>query len=650
MKKKTLDPSAYGGVPGKKYVPYLGSHDGLGGGPLIMIFGAILAVVFAASTAYSGMKAGLTVSAGIPGAILGSGLVAAFAKKKGILGINLIQGMSSGGEAIASGMIYVLPSIVLIGRKISFTYGFLVGVTAVAFAIGVSNIVFNYLIITQHGSLKYPESMAISETLVASEAGGESLKMMGIGFGIGGIITFFTTQFMGWCNSMINFSSKKFYKWEMSTEVNPMLLGIGFIIGINISIIMISGTIFAQFAVAPLLSYFVSMSADSFKVWNDASIQLNQAGTDVIVGSYLKYIGAGMMLGGGIIGALKLIPAIKQSISETLKARKANKGGDGQSDKFSSMLLLFGAIAILIVSFFFAKYSIMVAIIGGLLSIILSFLFVIVSARMAGMIGASNNPVSGMTIASMVILTLIFAICGWSDTDHVQILLTFGVFIVTAISVGSGYMQTQKVSFVIGGNKNEMAKYYFIAGIIGTIVVVGTMILLEPQLRITGSNPPFGLPQANLIAALTQGIMSNKLPWVMVIAGVILSIVFFMLGVPVMAFALGFYLPASTTSIIFIGALLRFVIEKITKDKETSKHRVSSGISMSSGLVAGSSIIGLIGIFLHIFGVLKDKTLTGFVGSNEMAWILMVILLIAVSIPLLRIHGPQAQSGSSEEK
>lgn len=176
-----------------------------------------------------------------------------------------------------------------------------------------------------------------------------------------------------------------------------------------------------------------------------------------------------------------------------------------------------------------------------------------------------------------------------------------------------------------------------LAGTIGTIVVVGTMILLEPQLRITGSNPPFGLPQANLIAALTQGIMSNKLPWVMVIAGVVLSIVFFMLGVPVMAVALGFYLPASTTSIIFIGALVRYVIEKVTKDQDLAKQRISSGISLSSGLVAGSSIIGLVGIFLHVFSAIKEKTLVSFMASNEMAWILLVILLAAVMIPLFKI-------------
>ncbi|MGQ5708686.1 OPT family oligopeptide transporter [Lactobacillus sp. PSON] len=646
MKKKTLDHSAYGGVPGEKYHPYIGKHDGLGGSAVIMIIGAVLAIIFAASTAYSGMKAGLTVSAGIPGAILGSGLVAAFAKKKGILGVNLIQGMSSGGESIASGMIYVLPAIVLIGRKINFFYGFLVGVAAVAFAIGVSNIVYNYLIITEHGILKYPESMAIAETIVASEAGGESLKMMGLGFGIGGLITLFTNQFLGLFNSTISFSSKKFYKWSMSTEVNPMLLGLGFIIGMKVSLIMMAGMLFARFAVGPLISYFIAMAGSNWHVWDNASIQLSQANADVVISSYLKYIGAGMMLGGGIIGAIKLIPAIKQSISATLKAKKSASGKN--SDKGSSILLLSGIILILVLAFFFSNNNIVIMLLGGILSILLSFLFVIVSARMAGLIGASNNPVSGMTIASMVILTLIFALCGWTNTDHVQILLTFGVFIVTAISVGSGYMQTQKVSFVIGGSKNEMSKYYLIAGTIGTIVVVGTMVLLEPQLRITGSNPPFALPQANLIAALTQGIMSNKLPWVMIISGLVLAVTFEMFGLPVMAVALGFYLPASTTSIIFIGALVRLIIEKLTKDKSTRDHRVSSGISLSSGLVAGASILGLIGIFLHVFGVLKDKTLTGFFASNEMAWVLLVIMLICVMWPLFRIHDSQSKKDAKE--
>ncbi|MCY9806213.1 OPT/YSL family transporter [Lentilactobacillus senioris] len=646
MAKKQLSKSAYGGVPGDKYVPFVSEKDNKGGSPVIMIMGAILAIIFAASTAYSGMKAGLTVSAGIPGAILGSGMVGLFARKKGILGVNLLQGMSSGGEAIASGMIYVLPAIVLIGSKVNLITGFFVGVTAVLFALGVSSLVYNYLIVQEHGKLLYPESMAISEAMVASETGGESLKMMGIGFGIGGIITFMTTQFMGWVNSMISFKGSKSYRWQMSTEVNPMLLGIGFVIGLDVSMTIMAGSILANFAVTPLIGYFTSMAGSSAHVWNDSALLVNQMDVSGVSGNYVKYIGAGMMLGGGIIGAIKLIPAITASIKSTLDARK-NANGDSNAN--GMIALLVGIIGIFVVSIFFAK-NIMIMIVGGILAVILSFLFVIVSARMAGTIGASNNPVSGMTIASLVIMTLIFAVAGWTSTSHISILLTFGVFIVTAISVGSGYMQTQKASFIIGGNKGEMAKYYAVAGTIGTIVVVGMTVVLTPQLRITGANPPFALPQANLIAALTQGIMSNKLPWVMVIAGLVISVVLLMWGLPVMTIALGFYLPISTTSIIFIGALVRLIVEQVSKhNKALSDKRVQGGVSLSSGLIAGSSIIGLIGIFLHIFNVIKTRTLTGFAASNEMAWIVMAIMIIAVIIPILRVK-EDPKDETSEEK
>ncbi len=300
MAKKQLSKSAYGGVPGDKYVPFVSEKDNKGGSPVIMIMGAILAIIFAASTAYSGMKAGLTVSAGIPGAILGSGMVSLFARKKGILGVNLLQGMSSGGEAIASGMIYVLPAIVLIGSKVNLITGFLVGVVAVLFSLGgVSSLVYNYLIVQEHGKLLYPESMAISEAMVASETGGESLKMMGIGFGIGGIITFMTTQFMGWVNSMISFKGNKSYRWQMSTEVNPMLLGIGFVIGLDVSMTIMAGSILANFAITPLISYFTSMAGSSAHVWNDSALLVNQMDVSGVSGNYVKYIGAGMMLGGG---------------------------------------------------------------------------------------------------------------------------------------------------------------------------------------------------------------------------------------------------------------------------------------------------------------------------------------------------------------
>ncbi|WP_283583304.1 OPT/YSL family transporter [Limosilactobacillus difficilis] len=624
------------------YKPYV--TDGStkhGGSGVILLMGAILAAIFSASTAYSGMKAGLTVAAGIPGSIIGAGLVAAFAKSKGILGKNILQGMSSGGESIASGMIYVLPAIIIIGGKVNFLAGIIVGSLAVLFAIGIASLVQNYLVVQEHGKLIYPEAVAINDALVTSESGGDSLKFMGIGFAVGGIITMLTTQFFSLVNSTINYVGNASYRWKWSTEVNPMLAGIGFVIGIQVALTMFAGSFLANFGITPLICYFTHLAGSGVHVWNDASITVKTMNVDAVAGSYSRYIGAGMMLCGGIVGAIKLIPVIGTSIKQTMNAKGEN---DGSKSNLGMIGLLIAIIAIFFVGFFISG-NILMAIVGGILSLLLALLFVIVSARMAGTIGCSNNPVSGMTIASLVIMTLFFAIFGWKSNAQTQVLLMFGVFIVTAISVGAAYVQTQKVNYLVGGNKNEVTRYFMIAAIIGVIIEVGTTVLLEPQLRIQGSNPPFGLPQANLIATLTSGILSGNLPWVMVIVGIVMGLVCQMVGLSIMTVALGFYLPMSTTTVILIGALLRFFIEKVTKDKALRKTRVSQGISLSTGLICGGSILGLVGIILHVTGVLKDKTLTGFAAGNGVAFILLIVMIIGTVWPLLTIkHADNANS------
>lgn len=634
MKKRKLSKSAYGEIDGKNYIPFVNSGDKKGGNFPILVMGAVLAVIFAASTAYSGMKAGLTVAAGIPGAILGSGMVAAFARKKGILGKNILQGMSSGGESIASGMIYVLPAIILIGGKVHFWMGFIVGITAVLFAIGSASLVRNYMVVQEHGKLMYPESTAIAEALVASEGDKDSLKKMGLGFGIGGVITALTTQVFGWCNDTLTLKSDSFYKWEGTMQANPMLAGIGFVIGLKVSMTVMAGSILANFAIAPLVSYFTQMAAGSHVAWNNTAIKVSTMQITDITGSYIKYIGAGMMLAGGIIGAVKLIPVIYTSLKQTLTAQK-----NGSNEKnIIGILSMFAGVVFTFIAGLIISHNFLMALVGALISLILALLFIIVSARLAGTIGCSNEPVSGMTIAALVIMTLVFVVMGWTNNHATEILLMFGVFVVTCISVGGGYMQTQKVNFIIGGSVNEMNKFYMIAGIIGVAVVVGITVLLTPQLRIQGANPPFALPQANLIATLTSGIMSGNLPWVMIIVGAIMAIVMWMLDLPIMTVALGFYLPMATTSIIFVGGLVRFLIEKTTKDKQLLDSRTQSGISFSSGLIAGGSIIGLFGIILHVTGVLSTKVPKGFAAGNGMALILLVILIISMIWPLYRIR------------
>lgn len=630
-----LSKDAYGGVNGKDYVPYVSSGDKLGGNMVVMIAGIILAILFAASTAYSGMKSGLTVAAGIPGSIIGSGIVAAFAKKKGILGKNLLQGMSAGGETVASGLIFVLPAVLLIGAKISFLEGLAVGVAGVLFGIGISTLVHDYLLVEEHGRLMYPESLAISETLVASEGVGDSLKFMGVGFGIGGVITLFTGAFLNKVNNVISYVNESFYKWRMEVEVSPMLLGIGYIVGTEVSLMMFAGSILANFAVLPLIGYFSSFAADGVMVWNNPDVAINAMKVGNIAGSYLRYIGAGIMLSGGLIGAAKLIPTIITSVKKTLGAKTAAKGTE-EGSGMSRIILLAGIIISFAAGFIISGGNILMALLTTVLALVLAMLFVIVSGRLTGTVGTSNLPVSGMTIASLVLVTLLFVGLGWTTPANNKSLLLFGAFIVTAIAMAGGYTQSQKVSMLLGGSRNEMSKYLTIASLVGVVTVVGTIMLLADQLVLTGSEVQFALPQANLMATLTEGIISGRLPWGMIITGIVIGVFFYLLKLPVMTVAIGFYLPISTTSIILIGAVVRKIVDMTGKSKADREAKLGNGISLSAGLVAGSSIIGLVGIILQVTGVIKPSEILGFAATNTMAWIILAILIILVIVVLQR--------------
>ncbi|MBR3772698.1 MAG: OPT/YSL family transporter, partial [Clostridium sp.] len=416
--------------------------------------------------------------------------------------------------------------------------------------------------------------------------------------------------------------------------VNPLLLGIGFIVGTDVAVTMFAGSILANFAILPLISYFAEFAREGEFIWNNGDVALSVMQVNHISGSYVKYIGAGMMLAGGIIGALRLIPTIVSSIRETLSAKSESKEN---ASSFATIMLLVGMAIGFVTAFLISGGNVVMALLGAIFSLVLSLLFVIVSGRLTGTIGTSNLPVSGMTIASLVILTLLFVMMGWKSTGDNKILLLFGTFIVTAISVAGGYSQSQKVTFLIGGKKNEMDKYFMLAGIIGVAVVIGVIKLLSNQLVVVGDEVTFALPQANLISTLTAGIMSGELPWHMVIVGIVMGVVFYMLKLPIMTVAIGFYLPIATTSIILIGALVRLFIESTSANEKEKEAKVENGISLSSGLVAGGSIIGLVGIILQVLGVVGGTKPAGFLATNTMAYLLLVVLLVFTVWPLMKV-------------
>lgn len=633
---KKLDSTAYGGVKGSDYVPYetdpkLKQNEN---SMLIIIIGVILATIFAASTAYSGMKAGLTVAAGIPGVIVGSAILK-LARKNSIFGPTFLQGMSSAGESAASGIIFVLPAILVIGADFTFLEAALAGVGGAVLGIAVASTVHNYLIVEEHGKLMYPESMAISETLVVMDSGGETLKFMGIGFGLGGIFTFFSEAFANLCNNVISFTGKGEYKWYFGLEVNPMLLGLGFIVGTDVAIFLLAGGFLSKFLVAPLMAYFAVLLPDTIVSWNDGVTPINSMSLGALNANYVKYIGAGAMLGGGFIGAIKLIPVIVSSLKETLGG---NKGSD-KSSNVQKYILLAGILLILVTSILISKSNITMMLVGGILSVIFILIFVIVAGRLTGTVGTSNLPVSGMTIASLVVLTITFVLLGFTSPENNRSLLLFGTLIVTGIAMSGGYLQSQKVSFIIGGSKDKMQLNFIISAIVGSLAVVGIIILLKPQISLRGDDMTFGIPQAELMATLTQGILQGNLPWTMIYTGIALAIFLFLLKLPIMTIAVGFYLPIETCAIIFVGAIIRFIVEKIVKDKEELEVRVSNGISLSSGLVAGSAIIGIIGVVVLSFSPQFAQEPAGFFDTTAFACIqlLVLIALVFYSIAIKRV-------------
>ncbi|MFD1431686.1 OPT/YSL family transporter [Lacticaseibacillus yichunensis] len=586
------------------------------GATIVLSVGILLAILFAASTAYSGMKAGLTVAAGIPGAIIGSAVVRAFAKRQGFAGTNEMQGMASGGETIASGMIFVLPAVLLIGASINFFEAILVGTLGVLFGIGTASIVENHLLIDSKDTLIYPEAMAISETIRASATGGEGLKMMASGFAIGGTLTMLTGSMLGWINNHFVLYGAKDFKWKFELEVNPLLAGIGFIVGLQVAVQMFAGSVLANFAVVPLIGYFTDMAHGGATVWNASDTAVNQLAFDGISGGYIRYLGAGMMLAGGIIGALKLVPVIGRSLKSAL-------GGTQRRSAFGMMLLGFAIVATIGLASLFSG-SLLIGLLGGSLAILMAFVFVVVAANLTGTLGTSNLPVSGMTIASLVLLTVLFVAFGWTGQSETRSLLLLATFVVTAISIGGGYAQTQKATELMKADRPKMQRRFLLAAVLGTITVVGVIVLLAGQLADTSDNAAFALPQANLIATLTSGILTGKLPFTIIFIGVVMGVVLHLLKLPVMTVAIGFYLPMATTAIILVGALIRKVVEG-RKPAENAK-RVQNGVSLSSGLIAGGSIVGLTGILLSVSGLLDHGTPGGMLAGNAAAFGLLILL------------------------
>ena len=612
-KKHELSKYAYGGCSGSEYVPYIPTTDVM---PELtgysMIMGVLFALLFAAANTYLGLKVGITISAGIPGAILATGLLKGLFRRNNILEANMVASLSAMGESIAGGIIFVLPALLLLGFGLSITT--VVIVTIIGGLMGVFFItpVRRYLIVEEHGELIYPESMAAAEVLVTGSEGGSGFRTVLLGMGVGGAYKMLSGGFKFWGENA-SYTINSYQGTIVGVDTLASLMGVGFIIGSKTSTLMFAGSVVAWLGLIPLIKFFGAGMADPLF---PSTVPIAEMGAFDIWSSYIRYVGAGAVATGGFLSLARSLPTLISSFKQAIAGMR--KGGAGTVTRMDLEAPLTWVIAAAVLGFLLTWFIPAVGggPVGALLVVVFSFFFAVVSARMVGLIGASNNPVSGMTIAALLIVTTVLKLMGRTGDAGMTTALMLGGIICVAIAVAGGTAQSLKTTFIIGGTPKSVQIGMFIALAIASVAAAGTLILLHTAYGIGDVAVP--APQATLMKLIVEGIMTAQLPWTLVLIGVALALFCYLAKLPILAVALGIYLPMGLTAAVFSGGIVRDLVERkmgrAPKEREAAKGKdvvlkwdeekdkaVEKGILLASGLVAGDALTGIvIGIFAAI--------------------------------------------------
>ena len=594
MEKETrkLSSDAYQEIPGDQYKPYIGKQELLPEFTFKAIFtGMVLGIIFAAANAYIGLKVGLTVSASIPVAVMAVAIFRVIGKGS-ILENNMVQTVGSAGESLAAGVIFTFPALIIWGMKPEltkiFVFSLLGGLLGVLFMIPLRSL----LISRQHGRLPYPEGTACAEVLVAGDKGGTEAKTVFIGLGIGALYEFLMNGLKLW-----NFRPSwdiPFYKGgKIIGEITPALLGVGYIIGSRISAIMLSGGALAWLVIIPLI---MAVGKNSTEPIYPAKVLISQMSIKEIWHYYIRYIGAGAVAFGGMITLVRAIPTILETFKTGL-SKISKKEREERTDRDLPMLVVIGGAVVLgiclwlVLSFWTAtEIRIIPNLLVAFLMVIFSFFFVTVSSRIVGLIGSSSNPVSGMTITTLLLTSLIFSLLGWTSDAHMVIALSVGAVVCISIAIAGDTSQDLKTGFLVGATPWKQQIGEFI-GVLTSAIFVGWVILrLHKGVGIGSEELP--APQATLMSLVVKGVITGDLPWRFVITGIFLAAIVELIGIRSLPFAVGVYLPLYLTTPIMAGGLLRYLTEK-SKDESILKRKRESGILFSSGLIAGSALVGV---------------------------------------------------------
>lgn len=605
-----------------------------------IVLGGLLAVIFGAANAYLGLRVGMTVSASIPAAVISMGVLRVILKRDSILENNIVQTIGSAGESLAAGAIFTLPAMFIWMKDWGLGSPSLIKIAIIALCGGILGVLFmiplrKALIVKEHGVLPYPEGTACAEVLLAGEEGGSKASIVFAGLGIAGLYKFigdglklFPTE--------IEWEIPGYHNGAFGIDVLPALLGVGYICGFKISGYMFAGAIVGWIALIPLISLF-----GANMTLYPATVPITELGFWDIWDNYIRYIGAGAVACGGIISLIKSLPLIIDTFRKAMKdyTNLDKSESSLRTDQDMSMkVVLFGSLLVVIAIWLVP--SIPVNLVGALLVAVFGFFFATVSSRLVGIVGSSNNPVSGMAIATLLISTIVLKSTGLVGQDGMMGAIAIGSVICIIAAIAGDASQDLKTGYIVGATPKKQQYGELIGVLISAITIGAVLYLLNAAWGFGSKEIP--APQATLMKLVVEGVMEGNLPWTLIFAGAGIAVAVEIIGIPVLPFAVGLYLPIHLSAGVMVGGIIRLFFEKRKKVSEDDrKEQIDRGILYTSGLIAGE---GLIGVLLAIFAIINvgESTLAdtinlstsvnlGQIGSI-IAFIILIITLFKFTI------------------
>ena len=570
-----------------------------------VVMGILLAVVFGAANAYLGLRVGMTVSASIPAAVIAMGVIRIIMRKNSILESNIVQTVGSAGESLAAGAIFTLPALFLWAAEGKMDKPSMIEITLIALLGGLLGVFFmvplrNALIVKEHGVLPYPEGTACAEVLLAGEKGGANAGTVFAGMGFAALFKFIIDG-LKVVSGEISLKFKG-YAGEIGTQIYPAVMSVGFICGPRISSYMFAGGLLSWMVIIPLIVLFGS---EIVLYPGTASIgeMFADGGASAIWSTYIRYIGAGALAAGGIISLIKSLPLIVKTFAGAMKSI-SGAGASSNERTAQDINIKIVIVAILILTLLvWLIPAIPVSLLGAFIVVIFGFFFATVSSRMVGLVGSSNNPVSGMAIATLLIATLILKVTGAEGAAGMASAIAIGSIICIISAIAGDTSQDLKTGYILGATPKKQ-QFGEILGVTASALAIGGTLYILDSAWGFGSDE-LGAPQATLMKLIIEGVMGGNLPWGLVLIGVCIALVVELIGIPVLPFAIGVYLPVQLNACIMIGGVIRLVMDKLKKNEEEKKEIVNDGILFCSGMIAGEGLVGILLALLAVFGVDK---------------------------------------------